>query len=765
METPISININSNINIMKNILSFSKSSNRAVRLIAISCAIIPSLCYAQVATTTIDTTTPVMSNAPLLLGISFDARTSLSGRGGTGQIGYYNTNGTIIPGVDAVFNNFPMSSLRYPANAVMQGFDWKKSIGPIATRTPQGLFAGSSTLQVVEFGFDEFMAMTAAKGVNPKEVQIMVTIYDSLSTTLTSTQMTAAIPNVVRSNADWVEYANAPNDGSNPGGGVDWAAIRAANGHPLPYGIKIWNMGNEPWSPNEFDLTAAGCTSYLTTIGPIIDSMLAIDPTIKITLATVGSVSSAWNTTIMNSSMVVQGKIYGLSPHYFPSEVTSITGTIPLGVAKIASVLPALAATAQTKGLTIIVGDYAHGIPLTGGVPTGNPDLAMQWQGANLCADFLLMMSQINNIERANFWVYGYTAGTWHPIRKNSDGTYTSMPAAEIYKKLNSLFLDNSIAVTNTSPAGSDGNAYAVRSGAFASNNLSQLNVISVNRDKNDTHSLQVNGVAGYNLANARLLTAAGLTADVFSENIVSADSAGNFSMPAMSVLLLQYVRNVLPIQLSSFTGRRINANTVQLNWTTISELNNFGFYVQRRIGAQTTFSDVNGVLIPGHGTTNVPQHYAFTDSSAANQSLSYRLRQVALDGTIHYTNPIQVSSNTSVDTKEIAPLQFALLQNYPNPFNPTTTIRFQIADGSTTLTTSLGLRNENQSTIESRKSKISLKVFDVLGREVATLVEGDRNPGVHLVLFDAKDLPSGVYLYRLTTADFTLAHVMVLAR
>jgi len=93
------------------------------------------------------------------------------------------------------------------------------------------------------------------------------------------------------------------------------------------------------------------------------------------------------------------------------------------------------------------------------------------------------------------------------------------------------------------------------------------------------------------------------------------------------------------------------------------------------------------------------------------------------------------IAAVTSVHQSESSiPLKFQLFQNYPNPFNPTTTIRFSIP----------------------HREHVTLKIFDVLGREVATLVNGELNPGEHSVVFDAKDLPSGMYFFRLTTPTFS---------
>ena len=153
---------------------------------------------AQNATATIDLTKLITPNPKLLLGITYDCRSSLT-LTNYGQVGYHNTDGTWIAGIDAVFKDFPMSGLRYPANGIMQGFQWKKSVGAVSKRTPVKLFTNQNNpAQVMEFGFDEFMAMTAARGVNPADVQIMVPIYDSATVNLTATQRTGAIPYVVR---------------------------------------------------------------------------------------------------------------------------------------------------------------------------------------------------------------------------------------------------------------------------------------------------------------------------------------------------------------------------------------------------------------------------------------------------------------------------------------------------------------------------------------------------------------------------------------
>ena len=513
---------------------------------------------AQIASITINNVdSNVMTNTKLLFGITFDSRTSLMGNGSTGLIGYYDSSGVIIPEIDSIFNDFPLSTLRYPANGIMVGFNWKKSIGPVNSRPDQDLLGTIGSPQPVKFGFDEFMSMIETKGVLSSEIQIMVPIYDSATAGLTLTQSRASVPNVISHNADWVEYCNSPSDGSatNPGGGIDWAEIRAANGHPAPYGIKIWNIGNEPYTPNEYGSTNVNCNSFLNDVTPIINAMLAIDSTIKITIATTGNPTnpSGWSYTLLNSSLVASGKVYALSAHYFMTE-----NSLNRNVSFVSSFLNTLITVAATKSVKVFVGDYAHYITDVNPTPA-QKDSAMQWLGANLSADMLLMLSQKSTIERANFWVYGNAIATWHPIRKNSTGNYTSMPAAEIYKILYPAFLDNSIQVITNSPNAGDGR-YAIRSNAFVSSDLSHLNVVAVNRDKVNTVPLQVIGVSGYNFSNAKLYSATTNTSETIIQSVATTDSSGNYIMPPMGVLIIEYIRSTIGMSES-----KLNNISVQL--------------------------------------------------------------------------------------------------------------------------------------------------------------------------------------------------------
>ena len=175
------------------------------------------------------------------------------------------------------------------------------------------------------------------------------------------------------------------------------------------------------------------------------------------------------------------------------------------------------------------------------------------------------------------------------------------------------------------------------------------------------------------------------------------------------------YGSDPIPVELTSFTATA-NLGAVELSWITATETNNRGFEVQRSAGGE--FETI--AFVEGHGTTTQTNAYSYTDKTVGTGSYSYRLKQVDFDGTFEYSNVVEV---------EVAvPAEFALDQNYPNPFNPSTKIAFRLAVDS----------------------KVSLKVFDILGQEVTSLVNGNLVAGGHSVDFDASSLNSGVYLYRI---------------
>lgn len=201
-----------------------------------------------------------------------------------------------------------------------------------------------------------------------------------------------------------------------------------------------------------------------------------------------------------------------------------------------------------------------------------------------------------------------------------------------------------------------------------------------------------------------------------------------------------------LPVQISHFQASQVpNQPSVRLDWVTISEVNNFGFVIQRREGSNQTFADVPGSFVPGQGTSLVPHPYEWTHEEVDPGTYGYRLRQIDLDGTVHHSEAVEVTVGlvTSVTT-ETSWEGFVLAQNYPNPFNPSTTIRFSTA----------------------REGRVTLFIYDVTGQLIATVFDGHAPAReFRSVSFDGASLPSGVYLYVFTDGRQSIAKRMVLAK
>ncbi len=170
----------------------------------------------------------------------------------------------------------------------------------------------------------------------------------------------------------------------------------------------------------------------------------------------------------------------------------------------------------------------------------------------------------------------------------------------------------------------------------------------------------------------------------------------------------------------------------VELNWATATETNNQGFEIQRKT-LNGQYSKVG--YVAGFGTSTETHSYTYTDTKVAAGSYSYRLKQIDYDGSYEYSNEVNV--------EVVVPLEFALEQNYPNPFNPSTTIKYSVAED--------GL--------------VKLSVYNMLGEEVATLVNTTQKAGRYEVTFNATNLASGVYVYRIETPHFTSAKKLMLMK
>jgi hypothetical protein len=215
-------------------------------------------------------------------------------------------------------------------------------------------------------------------------------------------------------------------------------------------------------------------------------------------------------------------------------------------------------------------------------------------------------------------------------------------------------------------------------------------------------------------------------------------ERAGGFDMDIFTAV----INPVIPVELTSFTGRIIDGKSV-LDWSTATELNNLGFEIERASSSLATVLDGTTPLlevwttvgfVAGNGTTTEPHHYTFSESGPGGV-VYYRLKQLDYDGSYEYSNVIELNT-VSVTT-------FELSQNYPNPFNPSTNIKFQIANDSF----------------------VSLNVYKTLGEKVSTLINEFITAGSYEITFDASELPSGVYFYTLKAGNYLATKKMLLLR
>ncbi|MCH8035330.1 MAG: DUF2341 domain-containing protein [Bacteroidetes bacterium] len=193
-----------------------------------------------------------------------------------------------------------------------------------------------------------------------------------------------------------------------------------------------------------------------------------------------------------------------------------------------------------------------------------------------------------------------------------------------------------------------------------------------------------------------------------------------------------------LPVELVSFTGK-VKDQKVYLNWSTATEVNNYGFEIERKIPDQVRNDNRNWEnigFVEGHGNSNSPKEYSFIDNEISSAGIYYyRLKQIDNDGVYEFSKTIEVNFNV--------PIKFELSQNYPNPFNPSTTISFNLP----------------------KSGVVTLKVYNIMGEEIKILVEGYREAGNYTVNFNAEEHPSGMYLYRLTAGGFTATKKMLMIK
>jgi photosystem II stability/assembly factor-like uncharacterized protein len=208
---------------------------------------------------------------------------------------------------------------------------------------------------------------------------------------------------------------------------------------------------------------------------------------------------------------------------------------------------------------------------------------------------------------------------------------------------------------------------------------------------------------------------------------------AGRASATANLGGVYEYTFSTVPVELVSFSAE-VFSGDVNLSWITATEINNYGFQIERRNIESTEWSNIG--FVNGSGSTTETQHYSYTDNSVPVGKYFYRLKQLDYSGNFEYSNEVEVSILEVLN-------DFTLNQNYPNPFNPSTRISFSIPQSGFT----------------------SLKIYDLLGNEVANILEGELSAGNYELQFNGSNLSSGIYFYSLTSGEFSKTMKMILSK
>ena len=181
----------------------------------------------------------------------------------------------------------------------------------------------------------------------------------------------------------------------------------------------------------------------------------------------------------------------------------------------------------------------------------------------------------------------------------------------------------------------------------------------------------------------------------------------------------------LLPVELTSFSADR-NGASIKLSWETATEINNYGFEIERSsfIAGSNIYSWNKNATFFLSGNSNSIKQYAYIDNQVTNGKYFYRLKQIDMDGRFIYSQTIEIDLGT--------PTAYRLFQNYPNPFNPSTVISYEVTENS----------------------KIQIKIYNILGSEVAELVNEYKSAGLYEVNFNASELSSGVYIYKINAIN-----------
>ncbi|MGE5499252.1 MAG: T9SS type A sorting domain-containing protein [Syntrophothermus sp.] len=324
-------------------------------------------------------------------------------------------------------------------------------------------------------------------------------------------------------------------------------------------------------------------------------------------------------------------------------------------------------------------------------------------------------------------------------------------------------FQNNILINSRSNAAGGTGKHYAV--------SYSGLNFNLLTSDYNDLYTCGTGGVLGYYSSDRTSLDLwkSGTGKDSHSKSFdvsftsaadlhLTGASAGNHNFDGIPIAGItsdfdgevrneaipyigadEVISTPLPVELASFSAA-LSGTSVILKWCTATEVSNYGFDVERTSGIEGNAEWTKIGFVKGHGNSNSPVIYVFTDNHPLNSKNIYRLKQIDTDGKYKFYDA--VSAEVSFSGK------VSLAQNVPNPFNPATSIKFQIPFST----------------------GVTIKIYDLLGREIATLMNEEKAAGSYIAYWNGRDsygqnASSGVYFYKLTAGSSSETRKMNLLR
>ncbi|MCC6549946.1 MAG: T9SS type A sorting domain-containing protein [Ignavibacteriaceae bacterium] len=355
-------------------------------------------------------------------------------------------------------------------------------------------------------------------------------------------------------------------------------------------------------------------------------------------------------------------------------------------------------------------------------------------RGANWTSRFIVPSTILYDIKFVNTQL-GYAVGSGERIFKTTDGgtTWANGNMVSPAGQLLGLYMLNDTVGYVT---GENGAVFRTYDG-FQSVFLMTDTVALAGKLMHDVFAYDINNVyaVGQGGTFLRTINASqfgqwGQT--LYGEDLIAVDGRGSQGLVLCGADGTVYFHDgILPVELTSFTAKA-EKGKVTLEWITSSEVNNRGFAIERNTNG--TWNEIG--FVAGAGNSAVENIYSYTDRYAPEGMVQYRLRQMDFSGTYEYSSVIEVNNSNVPDA-------FALEQNYPNPFNPATTFSFTLA----------------------QESDVTLSVFDIQGNKVADVINEKMQAGRYAVDFNASELSSGVYIYKITAGTYSAVRKMTLLK